>query len=486
MWCQHIKSITTMTLYKYYIIIIYLRIITCQDISICDDKNLTNVHGNTVNKEFCQENPCIISRYKEPCIVVKRIGIAQKRCEPMNEVSAKGNSTISRLQYVYKKLYGNIIKSEKLFHESFHIVTFKNKHMYNKICSGDWAISDFVHNVLYIMEDGSITIDIPNSGSRYQNIKKNKFIILFYAQETEHGLVPSVALKILENNDQYDLKGILVAIGMLVSSFFMLIVIIVYALLKELHNIFGFVLMAYMGTFCLAFLTKAVQSFGLWQRAIDVKTCLYLEPFVYFGILSSFMWMNVMSFDIWRKCRHTRSQRSVQRRNVLRKFMYYGLYAWLTPSLLVAAEVIIDHTDLSHLPNFKKPLFDTCSFYQISRTIYLLTPILLILIINSLLFCLTYYKIWTIRMELSRLNDNDHNDHRTNKKNENRFALFLRLSLVMGTNWIFEIVGALVDLPQWFENLVDTYNVLIGVFIFFLFVFKTNIFHKLCRKYQWV
>ncbi|XP_052753341.1 G-protein coupled receptor Mth2-like [Galleria mellonella] len=467
-----------MTLFNIYILILFLHSIKCQNISICDDKTLIDINGNIINKMFCQEKPCIISRYQEPCVLVKRNSSNKKTCELMDNIcNRKENSRLSRFQNVYKKVNGNIVKSNRTFQESFHIVTFKNKYMYQKICSGDWATCDYVHNIVYFMEDGSILLESPNSGVRYQTIDENKYIILFYAEESEYGLVPNVAIKVLERTEQPDLKGILVAIGMLVSSFFMILVIIVYAVLKELRNLFGLVLMAYLGTFSLAFLTKAIQTLGLLQRTINVTTCLYLEPFVYFGILSSFMWMNVMSFDIWRKFRETHCQRS--NRRVLRKFIYYGLYAWLTPAVLVVAEVLIDHMDLSHLPNFKKPSFDTCSFYPISKLIYLLSPIMVILIINMVLFCLTSFNMWTIKKELRRF---DRNETTKNKKNRNRFTLFLRLSLVMGTNWIFEILGAIVDLPDWFENLVDAYNVLVGVFIFFVFVFKTNIFRKIFKS----
>ncbi|KAM3965283.1 G-protein coupled receptor Mth2-like [Aphomia sociella] len=467
---------------KLYFLVMFLCSVKSQNVSLCEDKTLIDVNGNVVEKGYCEDKPCIISRYKVHCLVVKRINTKKKACKPIKDISNMSNNNMSHFQEVYKKQFKTKIeKINRTFEESFHIVTYRNKNMYHKNCSGDWAKSDFVNNFLYFLEDGSILIDTPNSGARFLNIEKNDFIILMYAEEKEHGLEASIAFKVLHRNDETNLKGILVAVGMLLSCFFMILVIIVYAIVKELQNVFGLVVMAYMATFCGAFLLKAIQILGLWKKAIDVTTCIYLEPLVYFGILSSFMWMNVMSFDIWRKFRDTHYHRTLKRRNILQKFMYYALYAWLTPIILVIVEVVIDRADLSHLPNFTKPSFETCSFYSTSKIIYLLAPILVILIINTVLFCLTSFNMWRVRREMSRFNKNE---TKKNKKNENRFGIFLRLSLVMGTNWIFEIVGSLVNLPTWFEHLVDTYNVLVGVFIFFVFVFKKNIISKLSKRFS--
>lgn len=69
-----------------------------------------------------------------------------------------------------------------------------------------------------------------------------------------------------------------------------------------------------------------------------------------------------------------------------------------------------------------------------------------------------------------------------------RFNLYLKLLLAMGLNWAMEVISWIFewqvkDLPKTVWILTDTCNALYGVFIFFIFVFKRNIWNHLQRRY---
>lgn len=60
------------------------------------------------------------------------------------------------------------------------------------------------------------------------------------------------------------------------------------------------------------------------------------------------------------------------------------------------------------------------------------------------------------------------------------FTLNLKLFTVMGISWILEIISTYND-NQITETLTDIYNIFLGVFIFFIFVFKVgNSFCNFC------
>lgn len=62
-----------------------------------------------------------------------------------------------------------------------------------------------------------------------------------------------------------------------------------------------------------------------------------------------------------------------------------------------------------------------------------------------------------------------------------RFIINLKLFTVMGISWILEIISTF-STNETVEAILDTYNLLIGVFIFFIFVFKRKVLYELkCR-----
>lgn len=445
----------------------------------CDDRNFTDSMGANISGDYCKEKPCILTRTRGFCVKV----ISKKSVKCANFTSLLANTTDSELlryQYVYRYNYTTdvIEKSNKTFPESFHLLRHKNSNI-TRNCFTDSTVMDYQNFIPYILENGSLLLETPNLGQRFQLIRNYKYILMFFIKDDKkYASVQFIKEELSTINDR---KTVLIAIGMLTSSFFMILVIVVYGMLKELQCFFGMILIAYMATFSAAFLLQAVQSLGLWMGVINTTACSVLGPLVNFCTMSSFMWMNAISFAIWRRFRGTEYNHKLSRREMWHKFLFYGLYAWLITAILVLIEVIINRIDLKHLPNFIKPSFETCMYNPKSKLLYLLVPILVILIINTVLFCLTTFNMWLVRKELSRFNSKE---TKNTKRNENRFVLHLKLSMVMGVNWIFEVLGAQNLLPQWLENVADVYNVLTGVFIFFVFILKSNIILKICKRFN--
>ncbi|XP_073956585.1 uncharacterized protein [Choristoneura fumiferana] len=122
---------------------------------------------------------------------------------------------------------------------------------------------------------------------------------------------PSIALYGIATpvSDLINNREVVSAYSMLVSCWFLLLVLVVYGLLKELRNLAGMMLMAYVATLTVAFLTRAAQVFANDVEALDPNQCVVVGLFFLYSLMASFTWLNVMSFDIWwsmrgfRKCR---------------------------------------------------------------------------------------------------------------------------------------------------------------------------------------
>lgn len=59
--------------------------------------------------------------------------------------------------------------------------------------------------------------------------------------------------------------------------------------------------------------------------------------------------------------------------------------------------------------------------------------------------------------------------------------MYLKLSIVMGLNWVLEIISFVwPGFKMWY--ITDTYNILIGLAIFLIFVCKRKIFRMLFKR----
>lgn len=68
-----------------------------------------------------------------------------------------------------------------------------------------------------------------------------------------------------------------------------------------------------------------------------------------------------------------------------------------------------------------------------------------------------------------------------------RFSLYLKLSLLMGITWIFEVIAWAADAEEKYYYLyvfTDAFNALRGVFIFFLFCRKRKLINSIRSKWR--
>ncbi|XP_049545933.1 probable G-protein coupled receptor Mth-like 10 isoform X2 [Anopheles darlingi] len=135
--------------------------------------------------------------------------------------------------------------------------------------------------------------------------------------------------------------------GILMSFFFLVATFVVYAILPELRNLPGMLLMCYVAALGVSYLLLGLVRMNIYgYQSFVCKGTAYT---LYFTLMASFFWLNVMSFDIYWTFGGSHG-RTTERT----KFLYYSLYAWGVPLLFLSLILLFDHTDLisyNHRPN---------------------------------------------------------------------------------------------------------------------------------------
>ncbi|XP_049545738.1 probable G-protein coupled receptor Mth-like 10 [Anopheles darlingi] len=281
-----------------------------------------------------------------------------------------------------------------------------------------------------------------------------------------------------------DLPHTLYASGFLVSLPFLVATIVVYAILPELHNVPGMSLMSYVASLAVSYLLLALMRIDVYgHQSIMCRVTAYT---VYFTLMASFFWLNVMSFDIYWTFTGGRGGTTERQ-----KFLYYCLYAWGFPLIFVCLVVLFDHTTLISYENLRPNVGEESCFLKddkLTQFVYVYLPLLLLISANIFFFATTAIRIYqteqaniTIMKGNSRRHTKAHNDR-------NRFGLYLRLFTIMGVTWSLEIISWLVNdskasSPSWLEYVLDISNCLVGIVIFFMFVWKQKVKKLLLERF---
>ncbi|XP_062708341.1 G-protein coupled receptor Mth2-like isoform X3 [Aedes albopictus] len=264
-----------------------------------------------------------------------------------------------------------------------------------------------------------------------------------------------------------------VEVGLILSIPFLLATLLIYAWIPELRNIHGKSLICYIFALTNAYIVLLIMHFG--SNAIPCEAQGYL---LYFFVLVAFFWLNVMCFDIF----WTFSS-GVVIKNERKRFLYYSLYAWGCPLVLVVLVAIFENTEL--IDDHLRPGFgiNNCSFYtdKMVQFLYLYLPLLILIAANLYFFIVTAVRIIRVQRATGAALKNDSRRHNRFENDRHRFTLYLRLFIVMGVTWTFEIISWAMENSIWIFYVVDVCNCLLGVMIFFLFVWKQKV-RKLVAK----
>ncbi|XP_075978321.1 putative G-protein coupled receptor Mth-like 3 isoform X2 [Anticarsia gemmatalis] len=265
----------------------------------------------------------------------------------------------------------------------------------------------------------------------------------------------------------------LIASCMFVSCFFIIVTVAVYNFLPELRTLNGMVVTAYLSSFFTGFLCLGTVQLLLTEHTISAGWCATMAFIIYFSLLAAFFWLNVMCFDIWWTFRITIS--SGLTKSKYTRFLAYCAYAFGVPAILTILLAALELSDLSPkskwLPNLRQ---QGCFLNGGSKLLYLYTPILILCVANVVFFTLTALRIAHIKRQTQMLQ----------RKDTQRFALYIKLFIVTGPNWFFEVISYCYPHPFWVFT--DVYNVLLGVVFFILFICKKKMLISIKKRFLYL
>ncbi|CAH2237399.1 jg11255 [Pararge aegeria aegeria] len=252
----------------------------------------------------------------------------------------------------------------KLYEEVAENSTFQNNFPY---------IPEYFQMNSFLTESGEFYFDFPNAYLRWNQVKHFCFEYVF---SDKTGVVEPSYLMVYQGSIGETGVKFYYRYYLMISCVFLALVLVVYIILPELRNLGGMILMAYTSSLMMGFVLLAVM------QSTQIPRCVELTGSIYFFLLATFCWMNIMSIDIW----------------------------W------------------------------TFRGYAKARPI-----------------------------------------HRRGKRV--KLFIYLKLSVVMGINWLLEVLSFFAPELGLFE-ISDTYNLLIGFPIFIIFVCKKKIYKKLVARFS--
>ncbi|XP_052741488.1 G-protein coupled receptor Mth2 [Bicyclus anynana] len=208
---------------------------------------------------------------------------------------------------------------------------------------------------------------------------------------------------------------------MLLSSIFLAIVLLVYSLLPELRNLAGKILMAYVGSLMIAF----ILMYSLLGETPNSDDCIKITASVYFFLVSSFCWMNIMSIDIWWTFRGYAKARPIHRRGENFKFFVYCLYGWVLPALMTAGLVVVNNNRRDLAEWIVTPEIPECGCFlqERKKLLYLYTPMTILILSNWVFFLMTAYNIRRLMRGTAVLNSAAAGNPAAHQQQRNRTAV---------------------------------------------------------------
>ncbi|XP_039752851.1 G-protein coupled receptor Mth2-like [Pararge aegeria] len=355
----------------------------------------------------------------------------------------------------------------KLYEEVAENSTFQNNFPY---------IPEYFQMNSFLTESGEFYFDFPNAYLRWNQVKHFCFEYVF---SDKTGVVEPSYLMVYQGSIGETGVKFYYRYYLMISCVFLALVLVVYIILPELRNLGGMILMAYTSSLMMGFVLLAVM------QSTQIPRCVELTGSIYFFLLATFCWMNIMSIDIWWTFRGYAKARPIHRRGKRVKFFIYCLYGYGLPGLMTIGLIVVNSADLSHMPWIVQPLIGRtgCFIQGKEKMLYMYVPILILILCNWLFFLMTAHNIRRLMRGTAVLNSAAAGNAAAHQQQKNRLFIYLKLSVVMGINWLLEVLSFFAPELGLFE-ISDTYNLLIGFPIFIIFVCKKKIYKKLVARFS--
>ncbi|CAH1731186.1 unnamed protein product [Aphis gossypii] len=278
-------------------------------------------------------------------------------------------------------------------------------------------------------------------------------------------------------------KYFVVLAGFVPSVVCLAVTLLVYATLSGLRNVHGYYVMCYVACLLVAFVCLLTVQWK--QDAIDGHPCVLFGYFTLFAFLTTFCWLNVICFDIYWMLRYNNSinkNSSISIRTII-----YHIYCWGLSSICVSTGYLFQHSHHESLRKFAPDIGTRSCWFSDSTNygviVFFILPVSVMLSANLILFVLTAIHCSRIKSELNKFKRSDSKTQRFLVDKE-KFVMSVKLFLVMGIPWTFEILSKILQNDWFIWHILDEINALQGVMIFIIFVAKRKVITSLRKKFR--
>ncbi|XP_039752846.1 G-protein coupled receptor Mth2-like isoform X3 [Pararge aegeria] len=408
-----------------------------------------------------------------------------RKCCPLGEVFLKRNGTKSCIKgYDVLQVKGLNVSFMTEYKRTINLTDGELQLIHGVPCNGDVFLE---FNMWFVQEDGRLYTEMQQNIPPWLLKTQDKYCVDTFIIENEDGSQTTSfdALVCLAQTKEEKQNYEVSSSCMIISCVFILATVGVYGWLPELRNLHGRVLMTYLMCLFVAFACLATMQILLIVDNISINLCIGSTIVIYFSLQSAFFWLNVMCFDIWWTFSGKRGM-TIEKLSLRAKFCAYALYAFGIPTLLTAIMVSLEFSGLPPNPFLPMIRRQGCFLSGRSRLLYLYAPIILLWFANLLFFILTAVKITQIKRQTSVLKSRESATHDRQNSERQRLLLYVKLFLVMGINWLLEVISTFYPEANKFWCFTDAYNVLTGLIIFIIFVCKRKIFRLMKKRYNQV
>uniref|UniRef100_A0A2S2Q9I7 G-protein coupled receptor n=1 Tax=Sipha flava TaxID=143950 RepID=A0A2S2Q9I7_9HEMI len=284
-----------------------------------------------------------------------------------------------------------------------------------------------------------------------------------------------------DEDTQGSWKYVIMLAGFVPSIVCLALTLLVYAMLSNLRNVHGYYVMCYVACLLMSFVCLLVIQ---WMTdIIDSILCKLFGYITLFAFLTTFCWLNVICFDIYWMLRYNNSinkHSSISIRTII-----YNIYCWGFSSICIVIAFLFQHSQNAVLIKFAPNIGTNSCWFSTTdygTIIFFLLPVSTMLIANLILFVLTAIHCSRIKSELNKFKRSDSKTQRFIVDKE-KFVMSIKLFLVMGIPWSFEILSRIFHNKWIIWYILDEINALQGVMIFAIFVAKRQVIMSLRKKF---
>ncbi|XP_068236885.1 uncharacterized protein [Palaemon carinicauda] len=281
-------------------------------------------------------------------------------------------------------------------------------------------------------------------------------------------------------------KSYLLPVCKFISLFFLSITIACHLLVPRLMADGGSFLLCYAISLCVAFATSF--SVNVFHEYLGDSSCVNLALAMQFGFIATFVWLNVMCFEIWRKIRCLANHKFP----TTYSNGFYMLYGWGIPLSISIVTSAMQHLAPDNVYGLVKPYIgiSRCWFRDdIGTLLYFYGPISIVATGSSLFLGLTYMNYKTLVRNFMKIGDAQRNkgeEAGSDKKIASPklppavitspiqdFSTKLKLFSLLVFCWITEVLSWKIP-PMELWALTDILNGLQGLLIFIIFLLNRH------------